>query len=261
MLSSKKIAAVCLLFFLAGCFGQSALQKRYGAYKVGKPYKVGNIWYTPTTDLDYEEIGLASWYGPGFHRGKTANGATYNQKDMTAAHRTLPMPSVVRITNLRNGKSVEAVINDRGPFAGNRIIDASKTVAKELDFIRQGTAKVRVEFLLDETNALLKKLGEKPFSEEKFSKSTQSIPQEAPKTTAASGKIFIQAGNFSNPVNANRLSEKLKNIANTSIKNTSSATHSQYRVLLGPWNDRSAAQEALTQLRRIGHTDAIITSY
>ena len=116
-------------------------------YKVGRPYQIAGIWYYPSEDYEYAETGIASWYGPGFHGKRTANGATYDQSALTAAHRTLPMPSIVRVTNLENGRSLKLRVNDRGPFAKNRIIDVSKRAAELLGFQQKGTAKVRVEIL------------------------------------------------------------------------------------------------------------------
>ena len=124
------------------------------AYKIGSPYQIGGAWYYPNVDYSYAETGIASWYGPGFHGKSTANGEAYDQDALTAAHRTLPMPSMVRVTNLDNGRSVKVRINDRGPFKNGRIIDLSRHAAELLDMRRQGTAKVRVEIVEDESRAL-----------------------------------------------------------------------------------------------------------
>src|SRR5579862_614679 len=86
-----------------------------GIYKVGDPYQIKGVWYYPSEDFNYDETGIASWYGPDFHGKYTANGEVYDMTDVTAAHRTLPMPSVVRVTNLENGRSLILRINDRGP--------------------------------------------------------------------------------------------------------------------------------------------------
>ena len=125
-----------------------------GRYKVGKPYQIANVWYYPRADYLYDETGIASWYGPGFHGRETANGEVYDQHAMTAAHRTLPMPSLVRVTNLENGRSVKVRVNDRGPYAHGRIIDLSKRAAELLGFVNQGTAKVRVQVLEMESREL-----------------------------------------------------------------------------------------------------------
>jgi rare lipoprotein A len=124
-------------------------------YKVGKPYEVSGVWYYPKEDWEYRETGIASWYGPGFHGKHTANGEIYNENDVTAAHPTLPLPTMVQVTNLENGRSIKVRINDRGPFANNRIIDLSRRSAQLLDIERAGTAKVLVEILPDETRQLI----------------------------------------------------------------------------------------------------------
>lgn len=118
-----------------------------GRKMIGKPYKVGGKWYTPKLDEDYDKTGLASWYGPGFHGQSTANGETFDQNALTAAHPTLPLPSYVRVTVLKSGKSAVLRVNDRGPFHRGRIIDVSKGAAKKLGMVRAGSAKVRVEYL------------------------------------------------------------------------------------------------------------------
>lgn len=131
-----------------------AAAPQIGAYKVGKPYQIANVWYYPREDYSYDETGIASWYGPGFHGKLTANGELYDQDAMTAAHRTLPMPSLVQVTNLENGRSVRVKVNDRGPYAHGRIIDMSKRAAELLGFTGQGTAKVRVQVLEPESRQL-----------------------------------------------------------------------------------------------------------
>ncbi len=118
-----------------------------GVYKVGQPYQIDNIWYYPHEQPDYDETGIASWYGPTFYGKTTANGETYDGAKVTAAHRTLPMPVNVRVTNLQNGKSIIVRVNDRGPYARGRIIDLSKRAAELLDVVQSGTARVRVTYL------------------------------------------------------------------------------------------------------------------
>ncbi|MDJ0942141.1 MAG: septal ring lytic transglycosylase RlpA family protein [Kiloniellales bacterium] len=125
-----------------------------GHYKIGKPYQIQGTWYYPRIQYDYDETGIASWYGPGFDGKPTANGETYDQEALTAAHRTLPMPSMVRVTNLENGRSLRLKVNDRGPFARGRIIDVSRQAAELLGFQEAGTAKVRVELIEAESRRL-----------------------------------------------------------------------------------------------------------
>lgn len=127
--------------------------------KMGDPYSVNGETYVPRYEPNYSETGKASWYGPGFHGKSTANGEPFDQHDLTAAHRTLPMPSMVRVTNLDNGKSVIVRVNDRGPFAHGRIIDLSRAAASKLDMLRTGTAQVRVEYLPRETETYIAQLG------------------------------------------------------------------------------------------------------
>lgn len=129
-------------------------ERAIGAYKVGRPYQISGIWYYPKVEYDYVETGIASWYGPGFHGRSTANGETYDQDALTAAHRTLPLPSMVQVTNLENGRSLILRLNDRGPFKRGRIIDLSKRAADLLGVTRRGTAKVRVQVLEQESRML-----------------------------------------------------------------------------------------------------------
>lgn len=123
-------------------------------YKIGKPYQIAGQWYYPKVDYEYSEQGIASWYGPGFDGKKTANGAIFDQDKVSAAHRTLPLPSLVRVTNLENGRSLKVLVNDRGPYAKNRIIDLSKRAAELLGYERKGTALVRIDVLPDESRQL-----------------------------------------------------------------------------------------------------------
>jgi rare lipoprotein A len=120
-------------------------------YKVGVPYTIKGVRYTPRESFDMVEVGIASWYGPGFHGRLTANGEVYDQRAMTAAHRTLQLPAVVRVTNLDNGRSIVLRVNDRGPFVGDRVIDLSEGAADALGARKQGLANVRVEVMPDES--------------------------------------------------------------------------------------------------------------
>ena len=146
------ISAYLLLFVLASCSGMSpntppaSMSKNV---KIGKPYSINGMDFTPSFDPHYDETGLGSWYGPGFHGKRTASGETFDQNDLTAAHPTLPMPSLVRVTNLKNNKSLVVRVNDRGPFHPGRIIDLSKAAAMQIALL--STMPVRVEYLAAET--------------------------------------------------------------------------------------------------------------
>lgn len=131
---------------LAACAAERTGVGGTGAYKVGNPYQINGVWYYPKEDQFYDQTGIASWYGQDFHGKATANGERYDMNALTAAHRTLPMPVVVRVTNLENGRSLRLRVNDRGPYARGRIIDLSRRAAQLLGFHENGTARVRVQF-------------------------------------------------------------------------------------------------------------------
>jgi len=130
---------------VAGTEGQPS--PRYNGYKVGKPYQVHGVWYYPKEQPGYDEIGIASWYGYQFHNQYTADGEMFDMTLPSAAHKTLPLPSIVEVTNLANGKKLVVRVNDRGPFVDGRIIDMSKEAAAELGFLAQGVTRVRVRYL------------------------------------------------------------------------------------------------------------------
>ena len=126
---------------------RSNLPRGGGRYQVGKPYQVKGRWYRPAEDPDYEKVGMASWYGDAFHGRLTANGEVYDMTHLTAAHPTMPLPSYARVTNTKNGNSIMVRVNDRGPFAHNRVIDLSKRAAELLDYTNSGVAQVKVEYV------------------------------------------------------------------------------------------------------------------
>ncbi len=153
------IAAAIAAAALQGCAGarentQVAAPGKHSSsqnYIVGRPYQIGGRWHHPAENLDYDRTGRASWYGAELHGRRTASGERFDMNGMTAAHPTLPMPTIVRVTNVATGQSALLRINDRGPFAGNRIIDVSRAAARALGFERQGAATVRVTVMKAET--------------------------------------------------------------------------------------------------------------
>lgn len=174
-------------FSLAGCAGNPAVvapttappavaakeaPATDGIYKVGNPYQIEGKWYYPAEDYTYRQEGIASWYGQDFHGKKTANGEKYDMNDVTAAHPTLPLPSMVKVTNLDNGRVLEVRVNDRGPYHSTRIIDLSRRAAQLLGFYEAGTARVRVEV-------------DAPASMELKSLALRAHPPEMPKIAAA----------------------------------------------------------------------------
>jgi len=131
-------------------------------FKIGKKYKIKGKYYFPKKDLYYNKTGIASWYGPKFHGKITANGEVYDQYALTAAHRTLPLPSAVKVTNLENNKSIILRINDRGPYVNDRIIDLSSKAADILGLKKKGTGLVRVT-ILKEKSEILENLAKKGY--------------------------------------------------------------------------------------------------
>ena len=269
-----------------------------GHYKVGKPYQVAGVWYYPEVDLAYRETGIASWYGPGFHGKRTANGEIYDQDGLTAAHRTLPMPSMVRVTNLENGRSIVVRINDRGPFKHGRIIDLSHRGAQLLNFIKKGTAKVEVQILETESRQAAAVAQSRDASKDApdpapvvpvveaslavdGSNGAQLAPAPPPAPLPPSrfatrrivetkpdgkvtrqivdpGDIYIQAGAFLRRDNATRLSSRLANLGETSISEKRIIDKVFYRVRLGPLRSVAAADRLLASLITKGFTDASV---
>ena len=147
-----------------------------GNYRVGKPYQIKGQWYYPAEDFGYDQIGLASWYGTGFHGKPTASGEIFNENALTAAHPTLPMPTIVNVVNLENGRSLKLRINDRGPFKKGRIIDVSRRAAEILGFKGKGITRVRVTVLAEESMELKRRSGTS-------SASSRSSPSTSPPST------------------------------------------------------------------------------
>jgi peptidoglycan lytic transglycosylase len=286
---------------LAACgVTEPARQPSVGGYKIGNPYQVNGVWYYPAEDFNYDETGIASWYGPGFHGKYTANGEFYDQNAMTAAHRTLPMPSLVQVTNLENGRSVRVRVNDRGPYAHGRIIDLSKRAAELLGFANEGTAKVRVQILEPESRqlAMLASGGtagdtHAPPAVPVESVAVQELPPsgDAPVQTAAlppqvpaaqndadpvrlrtatlappepvvtqepvyRTQIYVQAGAFTQIVNAVRLRARLSALGNVQISKALVGSDSFYRVRLGPMANVAEADRTLEMLLSNGFDDA-----
>ncbi len=217
-----------------------------GIYKVGNPYVIGGVTYVPREDPNYSETGIASWYGPQFHGERTANGEIFDMELVSAAHRTLPMPSLVKVTNLENGRSMVVRLNDRGPYARGRIIDLSKKAAELLGYQTAGTAMVRVEYV---SRAPL----------EEGAPVAVAVKQEVPRKLAAEPKgIYVQAGAFGNPDNANRLKDQLKAIGPTEVRSAVVNGTTFYRVRLGPFAGVEDADLAMAQVVGLGQVNALI---
>lgn len=195
---------------------------------------------SPATPLSsstqYKEVGIASWYGPNFHGKLTANGEIYDMYEMTAAHRTLPFHSIIKVTNLENGRSVVVRINDRGPYAKGRILDCSKATAKSLGMIDEGTAKVKIEMI---------SLG------------------EIVDRNLASGTMFaIQVGSFSYSDAARKFLSSLQNRYPSQsgyLTSTKVNGREMHRVRLGPYTTREQAEGMLRKLQKDGYEGLIVT--
>lgn len=156
MIAGTRILLSCLaVLLLVGCSGERTIAPKKAT---SKPYTIKGQTYHPQEHYEYDEEGTASYYGvrDGFHGKKTATGEVYDAHGVTAAHKTLPLPTIVRVTNLENGRSLTVKVNDRGPFPKGRVIDVSEKCAKLLGFYGKGTARVRVQSLVEETLALHK---------------------------------------------------------------------------------------------------------
>lgn len=288
---SKLIPGICCLalLLLSGCETAapvvtdppekqaSAIKSRGGTYKVGNPYKILGRWYYPKEDYSYSEVGIASWYGPDFHAKRTANGEKYDMHSLTAAHRTLPMPSIVRVTNLENGRSLIVRVNDRGPYARNRIIDVSKKVAQLLGFLEKGTAKVRVEIMEKESKNLKAALtGDSSSAYAAAAPTTRviagDIGEEVPSLAAAPaieptpdydnggapaqdslpGGYYVQAGAFASYNSAAGLAARLADFGQTHIQEAEVGGRLFYRVRIGPYDYYEEAVVTQSQVRNFG---------
>ena len=234
-----------LLLGSAACsFGEKTPTLSGSDYKIGVPYEIFGVWYYPHHDPDYDETGIASWYGPGFHGRTTANGEIYDQEALTAAHPTLPMPVLVRVTNLENGRSQVLRINDRGPFVDGRIIDVSRHAAERLGFRRQGTAWVRVQYLEGGP-------GKDKRPETKVaSTSLKSI----------GGEFFVQAQALREYEYASALRSRLDDYGNAQIDEVVLDDKRLYRVRIGPWKNKETAYDILRQIIALGYATAHIVS-
>ncbi|MEQ1607981.1 MAG: septal ring lytic transglycosylase RlpA family protein [Hyphomonadaceae bacterium] len=217
----------------------------------GPPYQVAGKWYVPAYEPNYDEVGIASWYGPTFHGKDSASGEVFDQMAMTAAHPTLPIPSLVRVTNLENNKTVVVRLNDRGPFVDDRIIDLSKAAGAALDLHGKGTAKVRVQYVGPAPAAANAAPGQ-PVVQKLTVRAAPLAPvaaRPAPVPLPAEAKgFFLQAGSFADLGNANKLRDHLRQTAAVSIKGVTLNGSEFYRVMVGPWESRAAAEAAQSRL-------------
>ena len=210
---------------------------------------LGKRYYVLSSSVGYVERGVASWYGPGFHKVRTSIGEPYDMYAMTAAHTTLPLPTYVRVTNLQNGRSVVVRVNDRGPFVDNRIIDLSYTAAGKLDMLRNGTAIVEVRSI-DPATAIA--------PAEVARAADTDVPPAAPGHPLQVRAFFVQAGAFSDPKNADRLAEKLRGggYGTVFVRENEIAGRRMFRVRIGPISSVEEFDRIVAALVRGGINDA-----
>ncbi len=175
--------------------------------------------------LGWEQKGLASWYGPGFHGKRTANGEVYDMDAMTAAHKALPFGLIVEVKNLDNGQKIKVRINDRGPFVRGRIIDLSREGARRIGMIGPGTARVRIRVV------------------------------EVPRGSERRGSFWVQVGAFRDLANATALEDRLRaEVSDVRVRRDGDL----YRVGAGPFEWRRKAEDVAKKLRRAGHQTVIL---
>lgn len=207
---------------------------RYEPYSRGgnkSPYTVWGKQYTVLADAsDYVERGTASWYGEKFHGHKTSNGEVFDMYKMSAAHKSLPLPTYARVTNLDNGRSVIVRVNDRGPFHSTRIIDLSYAAAKKLGYQKRGTAHVEVAAITVAQDGTMRVAGD-------------AVParESAPATSSAGEGIFVQVASFARPESARELSQRVRAVTDSPVRVFAAGNY--HRVQVGPFSQRGQAEE------------------
>ncbi len=206
--------------------------------KIGDPYTIAGKVYHPEADPYYDEVGTASWYGPKFHGRDTANGEVFDMTSITAAHPTLPIPSLVQVINLENGREIVVRINDRGPFAKDRIIDLSQAAARALDMESKGKSEVRVRYL-----GPAPKIPEVSLAQSNRDEIDQRSTRSGYAVPPVGGQYYVQAGSFQNMDNARAMHSKLSpQFEEADIVSAHVRGKNHFRVMIGPFSDRNAAE-------------------
>ncbi|MEE9492576.1 MAG: septal ring lytic transglycosylase RlpA family protein [Gammaproteobacteria bacterium] len=228
---------------------------KYSKYGNPDSYEVlGQRYYTLKSGKGYQQQGIASWYGSKFHGHRTSSGEAYDMYAMTAAHKTLPLPTFARVTNLSNGRSIIVKINDRGPFHDDRLIDLSYAAATKLDIARHGTGHVKVVALEPES------IANKAIQRPPIQQTTQQSAQATASGYRATG-IYLQLGAFSERQNAEKLRNKLSsaNFEGISISPLSIQDKKIYRVRIGPLQDQQSTDILVKMLEQHGvHSPSVV---
>lgn len=213
-----------------------------------RPYQVRGRWYRPEEQPNYNEVGQASWYGDAFNGRPTATGEIFDMHALTAAHKTLPLPGLIEVTNLANGRRVVLRVNDRGPFVDGRIVDLSRGAAQELGLLQAGVGQVRVRYL----GRAPRLGGGRPMQ------MAEAPPAARPPAVAPAPqppRFWVQAGAFSDGDRARRAAETLGQTAWVD-----SGAGGLFRVMMGPWPDANTAERARQAAVAYGYADAQLIS-
>jgi len=233
-----KITILILVLSLIGCTSNNTVQSNKenknpffgGSYKIGDPYLVDGKVYYPSDNIDYDEVGIASWYGKKFHKKLTANGETFDMFKISAAHKTLPLPSIVKVTNLENNKSIILRVNDRGPFAKNRIIDLSMRAAERLGFKDQGTSKVRVQYY---SSAKVYDAFGRVVPKNKYLNSSEINMYKKRNNSKKTYNLSI--GSFRDKENVERIKKILKGFTKLKIQKKEKDNVNLFKIFIGPY--------------------------
>jgi rare lipoprotein A len=235
------------------------------AEQVEAPYQAQGAWFVPTAEPGYSETGMASWYGAELAGRRTASGEPFDPNGMTAAHPTLPLQSLIQVTHLATGAEVILRINDRGPFAGGRILDVSRRAAEVLGFERAGQGRVHVRYLGPAPRRVDGQGRTAPrASQEPPPPAPAAAPRSSPRTSdpevrfAQSGDLFVQIGAFSSAANATRAQAAAGAAGPGRIETERRAGAALHVVRLGPWPSRAAAEAARSRAADAGFRDAVI---
>ncbi|MBO9709564.1 MAG: septal ring lytic transglycosylase RlpA family protein [Caulobacter sp.] len=252
-----------------------------------KPYQIKGIWYYPKADPNYDERGVGSWYGEQFHNRRTANGEIFDMNLPSAAHKTLPLPSIVEVTNLDNGRKMKVRVNDRGPFVDDRIIDLSRAAADQLGYRRAGIARVRVRYIgpADKTPFDQPRMIASAPPPEPRPTSRQPVPytvlaaaepsppppapppapmsappvvDDPPVIAAPPSGFRVQAGSFANRDNAERAMAQLSQAGQASIEAIERAQGVLYRVVVKAGADEGEAYGMRDRVAALGFSDATV---